>query len=62
MGLGPGAGDVAPLGSAHPVTQDEGSALGGREEALATPEVEDFGSPAEHSGDDVGVAGEAAYF
>jgi hypothetical protein len=60
VGLGPGPGDVAALGFTRRRSQEQGSALGGGEEAFLASEVENFGRAAEDRGDDVGGAGQAA--
>jgi hypothetical protein len=61
MGFGSGAGDVASLGAAGAVAQEQGAAPGRGIELLGPPEVQDLAVAPEDGGDDPGIAGQAAY-
>ncbi|HEY9417610.1 MAG TPA: hypothetical protein VIQ30_22860, partial [Pseudonocardia sp.] len=62
VGFGPGAGDVAALRLTGRRSEQQGSALGGGEEAFLAAEVEDLRGTAEDGGDDVGGAGQVPGF
>lgn len=60
VGLAPGAGDVAALGAARPVAEQQRLALGGVEQAAGASEVEGEAVAAQDGGHDLRGAGEAS--